>query len=106
MKKPELVSIRWTKNQPPYNANEICGRSPKDAQILVDQEVAVYIDPPPGLDEKGKALEEPDPPAKKKAAAKKGKAKVKAKGAAKPKADAKPKAKANAKPKGKSKGKP
>ena len=87
MKKPALVSIRWTVNQPPYNAGEVCGRQAKDALILVGQGVAVYVDPPPGLDEEGKRLKPPDPP--KKVSVKK----------------AKPKAKAKAKPKGKPKGK-
>ena len=87
----ELVRIQFTKSQPPYHAGEGARRSPKDALHLVALGVAKFIDPPPGLDEFGNALEE-------KAAPKKATT-------AKRKANVKPKPKAKPKPKGKPKGK-
>ena len=83
----ELVRIQFTKSQPPYHAGEGARRSPKDALHLVALGVAKFIDPPPGLDEFGNALEE----------------KAAAKTAPKPKPKAKPKAKAKPKGKGKPK---
>ena len=77
MEQPELVRVEFIKNQPPYNAGERARRSPKDAQVAVALGVAKYLDPPLGLDEFGKTLEEkatPKPKAKPKAKSKKKKA--------------------------------
>jgi len=89
---PDLVKIVFTKNQPPYNANEGARREPAAAMKLVLSGVAKFLDPPPGLDEFGQPVEE-------KAAAKKATT-------PKPKAKPKGKPKAKAKPKGKGKPKP
>jgi hypothetical protein len=56
MKDP--VKVQFTKQQPPYHPGESVLRSEKDAFKLVSLGVAKYLEPPPGLDEFGKALEE------------------------------------------------
>lgn len=57
MNKPEPIRIEFIKSQPPYHPGEGARRSEKDAQVLVAIGVAKYLDPPPGLDEFGEALE-------------------------------------------------
>ena len=76
-----LVAVQFTKQQPPYHPGESVLRPEKEAFTLVSLGVAKYLDPPPGLDEFGNALEDRDPPVKPKA-------KRKAKAKAKPKAKA------------------
>lgn len=79
MKKPEQVPVEFVKNQPPYLTGEKTLRIPKDAMQLVDAGVAKYLDPPPGLDEFGNALEEKKAAPKPKTTTPKPKGKAKAK---------------------------
>lgn len=66
----DLVSLRFVKRHTPYSAGVIAGFKPGYAQRLVAAGEAVYVNPPPGLDERGKPIKkEPEPP--KKAAPKK-----------------------------------
>ena len=82
MKDP--VKVQFTKSQPPYHPGESVPRSARDAFVLVSLGVAKYLDPPPGLDEFGKALEPEETPKKPTTPKPKGAA-VKPKGAAKAK---------------------
>jgi len=63
MKTPDLICIRFTRNNAPYLAGESAGFELPVARKFVGDGIAVYVTPPPGLDEKGKPLsdEKPEP---------------------------------------------
>ena len=69
----ELVSVKFTKKRTPYQAGDLAGFPAVTAQRFVEGGVAVYKNPPPGLDEFGKPIEEEEPSKKggRKASAKK-----------------------------------
>jgi len=77
MFKPDTITVRLLAQVPPFNCNEVAGFIPVVAQKLIADGQAVYVDPPPGLDETGAALPKPKPKAKAKA---KPRAKAKPKG--------------------------
>ncbi len=52
-----LVVVRFYEKHDKYLAGETAGFSYPEAKALVDGGVAVYVSPPPGLDEQGVPLE-------------------------------------------------
>ena len=60
MNGPALIPIRFYEAHPPYNAGEVAGKPYAEARALVKRGRAVYLTPPPGVDDQGVPLPEPD----------------------------------------------
>ena len=64
----EKISVRFIKRMTPYPVGQIAGFDLHHAEKLVRHGRAVFVNPPPGLDEYGKPIKkEPEPEPKKKA---------------------------------------
>ncbi len=52
-----LIPVRFYERSGKYLPGERAGFSYREASALVERGVAVYVEPPPGLDEQGVLLE-------------------------------------------------